>query len=163
MIPRFNYRFSPRDAWHSLQSLTMPVSPVADTLSKLFPGALLHEISSARVGICYALRAFGLRPDAQVGVQPYTCSSVLSAIVAANCQPVFIDINEQLTLDVDDLQRKLPQLDALIVTHTFGIPANISLIQQVAGHLPILEDCAHAFLGRHDGAWLGSFFDAAVF
>lgn len=163
MIPRFNYRFSPRDAWYSLQSLTIPVSPVADTLSKLFPGALLHEISSARVGICYALRAFGLPPGARVGVQPYTCSSVLTAITAAGCQPVFIDINEQLTLDSDDLKRKLPQLNALIVTHTFGIPASIDQIKQLAGHLPILEDCAHAFLSRYENLLLGRFFDAAVF
>ncbi len=163
MIPRFNYRFSLRDVWHSLQSLIMPVKPVADTLSKLFPGALLHEISSARVGVCYALRAFGLPPGARVGVQPYTCSSVLTAIVAAGCQPVFIDINQQLTLDGEDLRRKLPRLDALIVTHTFGIPADIDQIKRLAGHLPILEDCAHAFLCHYENVLLGCFFDAAVF
>ena len=89
-----------------------------------------------------------------VGVQPYTCSSVLTAIVAAGYQPLFIDINEQLTLDGDDLKRKLTQLNALIVTHTFGTPANIDQIKRLAGHLPILEDCAHAFLSRYENVLL---------
>lgn len=163
MITRFNYGYSLRDAWHGIQQITAPDEPTAEPLTGLFPGAALHLVSSARMGISYALQSFDLKPGARVGVQPYTCSSVLSAIVTAGCRPLFIDINDQLTLDTADLQRKVSAIDALIVTHTFGIPANVQLIRQLAGHLPIIEDCAHAFPGQRDGDLLGSFFDMAVF
>lgn len=163
MIPRFNYSYSLRDAWQSLRQLTAPAVSAVDGLRETFPGAELHLISSARMGITYALQIFDLKPGERVGVQPYTCSSVLLAIKAAGCHPVFIDINEQLTLDTVDLQRKVSSIDALIVTHTFGIPANVRVIRQLAGHLPIIEDCAHAFPGQRNGELLGSFFDMAVF
>ena len=163
MIPRFNYAYSLGDAWNSLKGLTSGNKQHTDHFSELFPDAETYLIGSARVGIKLALQAFGLKPGARVGCQPYTCSSVLAAIVAAGYKPLFIDINEQLTLDDDDLRRKLPQLDALIVTHTFGLPANIRQIKQLVGTLPVLEDCAHAFISRYEGTQLGNFFDAAVF
>ncbi|GAB2551954.1 hypothetical protein GCM10027085_49330 [Spirosoma aerophilum] len=163
MIPRFNYRYSLSQAWHDLRLLPSPATGLTGKLSRLFPGASLQLVSSARMGIYYALGSFGLKAGAGIGVQPYTCSSVLSAIVAAGYRPVFIDINDELTLDLDDLQRNLANLDALIVTHTFGMVADVRAIRQVAGHLPIIEDCAHAFLGQCEGDVLGSFFDIAVF
>ncbi|WP_162387368.1 DegT/DnrJ/EryC1/StrS family aminotransferase [Spirosoma endbachense] len=163
MIPRFNYSYSLRDTWDCITGQLFNKKPNASYLNDLFPGADIYFVDSARVGIKYALLAFDLKPGAQIGIQPYTCSSVLAAIAAANCKPVFIDINEQLSLDYDDLQRKLPGLDALIVTHTFGIPAHITQIKQLSGQLPVIEDCAHAFHSRYEGVHVGNFFDAAVF
>lgn len=163
MIPRFNYRYSLRNAWHDLHPLSSTDKSDVDGMDGLFPGSNRHLVSSARMGIYYALRSLHLIPNARVGVQPYTCSSVLSAIVAAGCRPVFIDINEQLTLDTTDLQRIVSDLNALIVTHTFGIPANVRQIRHIVGRLPVIEDCAHVFPGQRDGDTLGSFFDMAVF
>jgi perosamine synthetase len=163
MIPRFNYSYSLRDTWDGITGLLFNKKPNASYLNDLFPDADIYFVDSARVGIKYALLAFDLKPGAQIGIQPYTCSSMLAAIVAANCQPVFIDINEQLSLDCDDLRRKLPGLDALIITHTFGIPANMSQIKQLIGQLPVIEDCAHAFHSWYEGMHVGNFFDAAVF
>lgn len=163
MIPRFNYSYSLQDAWCTLQGLMSGRSSNASSLSALFPASVTYGVSSARAGIYYALRAFNLKPGARVGIQPYTCSSVFAAIVATGYTPVFIDVNQQLTIDIDDLRRKRPDLDALIITHTFGIPAQIETIQRIVGSLPVIEDCAHAFLSHYKGRLVGSFFDAAVF
>ena len=160
MIPRFNYSFSVRNALAALFAKETAGAPV---YSRLFPAAVVHEISHARAGIVYALAALQLRNNAQIGVQPYTCSTVLVAIQRAGFIPVFIDINKTLTLDVDDLMVKVSDLDALIVTHTFGIPANISRIREIVGNLPVIEDCAHAFSCRYQGVQVGNFFDMAVF
>ncbi|QIP13914.1 DegT/DnrJ/EryC1/StrS aminotransferase family protein [Spirosoma aureum] len=163
MIPRFNYSYSLRDTWDGITGLLFNKKPNTSYLNDLFPGAAIYFVDSARMGIKYALLAFNLKPGAKIGIQPYTCSSMLAAIAAANCRPVFIDINEQLSLDCDDLRRKLTGLDALIITHTFGIPANITQIKQLTGQLPVIEDCAHAFHSWYEGIHAGNFFDAAVF
>ena len=163
MIPRFNYSYSFQDIRNGLQSLISRRQPSPSPIENLFPAAVHYPIASARAGIYYALRAFGLKPGARIGVQPYTCSSVMSAITSAGYRPFFIDINPQLSLDVDDLHRKLPYLDALIVTHTFGIPAPIRQLKDVVGQLPVIEDCAHAFLSFYEGRPVGTFFDMAVF
>lgn len=163
MIPRFDYSFSLRDAWDSLKSLMRTRRSGTAFFQRLFPQSRVYEIPSARLGIRYALLALELKQGARIGVQPYTCSSVMAAITAAGFRPVFIDINADLTLDCDDLKKKISSLDALIVTHTFGIPAAIRQLKEIAGHLPIIEDCAHAFLSRYETKPLGSFFDMAVF
>ena len=163
MIPRFNYSYTLEDAWRNLARSIRGLQPATDYLSLLFPSSAAYFVSSARTGIYYALRTFDLKAGARIGIQPYTCSSVLSAIVAAGHIPVFIDINQGLSIDIDDLRRKLPDLDALIVTHTLGIPADIHEIKQFSGRLPIIEDGAHAFLCQYKGKPVGTFFDAAVF
>ncbi|MFC5413086.1 DegT/DnrJ/EryC1/StrS family aminotransferase [Larkinella bovis] len=163
MIPRFSYSFSIGEFWDSLKSLIPRETTSTDCFREFFPSAAVYEISSARLGIQYALQAFQLKQKARIGIQPYTCSSVMAAITAAGFRPVFIDITNELTLDCDDLEKKVNSLDALIVTHTFGIAADIDQIKKKAGHLPIIEDCAHAFLSRYKGIPVGRFFDIAVF
>ena len=163
MIPRFYNSFSVREAWGAMVALLAKES--TDTLfyTRLFPAATIHEISSARVGMGYALTALQLKRNARVGVQPYTCSSVMVAIRKAGFTPVFIDIDETLTIDVNDLANKIADLDALIITHTFGIPANVERIKKLTGDLPVIEDCAHAWGARSGGVQVGNFFDMTVF
>ena len=163
MIPRFNYSFSPVEAWDAAKGIFRPECSNTAYYRSLFPSSTVHEISSARAGLTYALEALQLRQHARIGVQPYTCSSVMSAIRSAGFSPVFIDINHRLTLDCDDLAYKLNEIDALIVTHTFGVPADINRIKELTGNLPVIEDCAHAFLSRYEGIQVGNFFDLAVF
>ena len=163
MIPRFNYSFSPAEAWDAVNGLFRPACSNAAYYKSLFPSSTVYELNSARAGLTYALQALQLKQHARIGVQPYTCSSVMSAIQAAGFQPVFIDINHLLTLDCDDLANKLHEIDALIVTHTFGVPADINRIKELVGNLPVIEDCAHAFLSRYEGIQVGNFFDLAVF
>lgn len=163
MIPRFDYSFSAGAAWKSLKQVQSPGRFNARYFDTLFPKANVFSISSARVGIKYALQAFQLKDHARIGVQPFTCSSVLSAIASLGYTPVFIDIDRSLTLDCADLAHKIDSLDALLVTHMFGNPADVRQLRQLVGRLPVIEDCAHAFLTSYDGQSLGSFFDIAVF
>lgn len=163
MIPRFHYSFPLPELFGSIKALFRPKAANTTHYQPLFPTSQVYEISSARAGITYSLRALGLRPNAGIGVQPYTCSSVMVAIREVGYRPVFIDINRTLTLDCNDLTHKLTDLDALIITHTFGIPADIRRIKELTGNLPVIEDCAHAFSCYYNGIQLGNFFDMAVF
>ena len=163
MIPRFAYSFSLRKAWRAVTDLGKEPLSREGQYNSLFPGSAVYELSSARQGLTICLAALQLGKNARVGVQPYTCSSVLMAIEAAGCRPVFIDINRQLTLDIQDLARKVNTLDALLVTHTFGIAADIDAIKKITRRLPVIEDCAHAFLCKLNGRYLGTQFDLAVF
>jgi len=59
----------------------------------------------------------------RVGVQVFTCSTVLDAIVAEGCIPVFLDINkEYYTSTLDFIKGKIKEMDILLLTHLFGIP-----------------------------------------
>ncbi|WP_080237097.1 DegT/DnrJ/EryC1/StrS family aminotransferase [Spirosoma rigui] len=163
MIPRFDYSFSAGAVWQLLKRIQSRGRFDKPYFTTLFPQADVFEISSARVGIKYALQAFQLNDHARIGVQPFTCSSVLAAIASLGYTPVFIDIDRSLTIDCADLVRKVDSLDALLVTHMFSNPADVRQLRKLVGRLPIIEDCAHAFLTSYDSQPLGTFFDIAVF
>lgn len=102
-------------------------------------------LNHARSGLLLALQALGLPRGSRVGVMALNCHTVMNAVAQAGCRPVFIDVDNNLQLDQEDLQRKSDGLRALIVTHLFGILNDIQAIQQSFPNLIIIEDCAHAF------------------
>ncbi len=98
-----------------------------------------------------------------VGVQPFTCPTVVEAIKSAGCKIVFIDINNQLVIETNDLKKKASRLDALIVTHTFGYPIDVKSIREIMKDKIIIEDCAHAFMSTYKGEPVGREGDFAIF
>jgi len=63
-------------------------------------------------------------------------------------------------MDADDLERKLtPQTRAVVVQHTFGIPADMKRICHVAERngISIIEDCCHTLISKYNEKTVGSF------
>lgn len=102
-------------------------------------------LNHGRSAIVLALFALDLPNETGVGVLAYNCHTVMNAVEQAGCVPVFIDVKDDLTIDVDDLRRKRCQISALVVTHLFGIVNNVESIRKEFPDLIIIEDCAHAF------------------
>lgn len=112
-------------------------------------------LNHARSGIALALMSLKLPPHSRVGVMAYNCHTVTEAIANAGLLPLFIDVDDSLRIDLDDLQRKSADLKALVVTHLFGITGNIETIRLRHPHLTIIEDCAHAYgTGGHTGDFI---------
>lgn len=102
-------------------------------------------LNHARSGLLLALQALGLPQGSRVGLMVYNCHTVMNAVAQAGCEPVFVDVDDALKLDLDDLQRKSEDMKALVVTHLFGIVNDIEVIRKRFPQLVVIEDCAHAF------------------
>lgn len=102
-------------------------------------------VNHARSGLLLALKSLRLPPGSKVGVMVYNCHTVMNAVAQSGCEPVFVDVNDDLKLDLDDLQRKSEAMKALVVTHLFGIVNDIGAIRKRCPQLVVIEDCAHAF------------------
>lgn len=163
MIPRFDFQYSINDFVFEFKHEKKKLNPDLSPFHDYFGTIPVNFISEARVGICMVLRILGLKPRSAIGVQPFTCSSVLSAIKSAGFAIVFIDIDDNFKLSQEDLLKKRHLIDALIVTHTFGFPENVDIIRQIAGSKPIIEDCAQAFLSDYNGKPVGLSGAAGVF
>lgn len=122
---------------------------------------------SGRSALLTLLQAFGIRQEDEVLLQAFTCAAVPNAILWAGAKPVYVDIEkETLNLDINDLEAKItPCSKAVIVQHTFGLPAKVSEVAQIAQkhNLIVIEDCAHALGAQYQGKRVGSFGDAAFF
>ncbi|MBI2411065.1 MAG: aminotransferase class I/II-fold pyridoxal phosphate-dependent enzyme [Candidatus Kerfeldbacteria bacterium] len=129
-----------------------------------------HAIAfdAGRTALYALMDALKLRPDDKVILQSFTCISVPNTIIAAGGKPRYVDIDDSYNIDVDSLEtilRHEQHIRAVIVQHTFGIPADIERIQALCrlhGVL-LIEDCAHALGAAVNGKLVGTFGDAAMF
>lgn len=120
-----------------------------------------------RVALAAILRAFGLRPGDAVAVQAFTCSALAEALLHGELKPQWIDIDPAtFTIDPRDLERKIDGTTrAIIVQHTYGIPADMDAVAEIARRhgVPVIEDCCHTLSSRWHGATVGSLGDAAFY
>jgi dTDP-4-amino-4,6-dideoxygalactose transaminase len=162
LLPRLNVEYPLNDFIYSLSYLTSRKHPY-QRIHKLFGHDRIFFANHARTGLRLVLSALDLPNNSHIGVQPYNCHTVFQAISRAGHKPVFIDIGADYTLDRQDLLNKVNRIDALIVTHLFGIPADLDEISDIAVDIPIIEDCAHSFLSTYKGRLTGTFGDASIF
>jgi len=134
---------------------------------------------SARIGVPYAIStesgrsalytllvAAGIKEGDEVLVQSYTCVAAVAPILWVGATPVYVDVDATLTMSAADFEKKVTsRAKAVIIQHTFGVPANLTgLLALATTHsLFVIEDCAHALGSAFSGKPLGSFGDAAFF
>lgn len=118
-----------------------------------------------RVGLYHLLRTLGIGPGDEVLVQAFTCLAVPEAIMAAGARPVWVDLAPgSVNLSPADCGAKInPRTRAIIVQHTYGIPAELGGILDLARQhqLAVIEDCCHSFASKYSGRLLGTWGDAA--
>jgi len=105
-------------------------------------------------------------PGDEVIVPAYTWMATALAVLAVGAIPVLADIDESLSLDPLDLERKYtPQTRAVIPVHMTGRPANMQAICDFAraNNMFVLEDCSQADGGSYKGRRVGSWGDAGAF
>jgi dTDP-4-amino-4,6-dideoxygalactose transaminase len=115
----------------------------------------LHGIAvvNGTVSLRIALMAAGLEAEDEVIVPTYTFLSTATAVVEANCVPVFVDVDlDTFNMDPTLVEAAItPRTKAIIPVHFAGQPADMDAILAIAGRhdLFVLEDAAHA----HGAIW----------
>jgi perosamine synthetase len=124
-------------------------------------------VSSGTAGLHLCLRALGIGEGDEVIVPSFTFISAGNAVLYERARPVFVDI-EPLTLNIDPekLERSItPKTRAIIAVHTFGHPADMDPIMDIARKhgLPVIEDACEAIGARYRGRPAGGIGDFGVF
>jgi perosamine synthetase len=124
-------------------------------------------VSSGTAGLHLCLRALGVGEGDEVILPSFTFIAAGNAVLYERARPVFVDI-EPLTLNLDPakLERSITsKTRAIIAVHTFGHPADMDPIMEIARkhHLPVIEDAAEAIEARYRGRTVGGIGDFGVF
>ena len=123
-------------------------------------------VNSGTSALICALVGLGVSSGDEVIVPAYTYIATAAAVLAVRAIPVIAEIDESLTLDPADVERKItPRTKAIIPVHMRGTPSRMDELVAVAKKhgLLILEDCAQANGGEYKGKPLGSIGDAGAF
>jgi len=119
-------------------------------------------VSNGTSALRAALLALGIGPGDDVVVTPYSWIATANVIELCGATPVFVDIDPQtFNMDPHLLRERLGQLAeagrldrvrAIMPVHTFGSPAHITEITDIARthSIPVIEDAACA-LGAEEG------------
>ena len=122
--------------------------------------------SSGTSALLIGLLAMELKPGDEVIVPAYTFVASYSSIIFAGGVPVLAEIDESLTVDPKDIQRRItPRTKAIMPVHMLGNPCQMDAIMEIAGKhgLSVLEDACQAAGGVYHGKKLGSIGRAGAF
>lgn len=100
-----------------------------------------YLLNHARTGIVMALRA-ALPKGGRVGVVAYNCHTVANAVANAGCKPFFVDVTEDLRIDVESVP---VDLDAIVVANLFGIRNDVAAIRKRCPRAVVIVDNAHGY------------------
>ena len=110
--------------------------------------------SNGTAALWLAMKALDVKLDDEVLVPSHTAFPTVEAICFAGAVPVFVDIDDTYTVDLDDAAARIsPRTVGFVPVHLYGHPANLDGIVGLCRDrsLWLLEDCAQA----HGAAWRG--------
>lgn len=114
-----------------------------------------------------ALIGLEITSGAEVVTTPYSWGASVSCILHNNAVPIFADVHPDTGL-LDPAAAEACITDrtrAILVTHIYGQPADMTALRQVSDRhgIALIEDGSQAHGARHRGVRVGAFGDASGF
>jgi dTDP-4-amino-4,6-dideoxygalactose transaminase len=145
-------------------TLTSTKGKFVKTLEKRFADLLgvkyVHACSSGTAAVHTAVAALDPEPGDEIVTSPITDMGALTPILYQGAIPVFADVDPRTcNVTARTIEPCLGERTrAVVVTHLFGNPCDMGPILELARarNIPVVEDCAQAFLARYDGRVVGT-------
>lgn len=123
------------------------------------------QLSNGRSAIAVALEHAGISKGDEVLVPAYHSLSMIHPIEWIKATPIFYNIFSDTSLDLKDIiEKKTQNTKAIIITHYFGCMQDLSKLKIYCANnnIVLIEDCAHAFFGSHNGHCVGTQGDYSI-
>ncbi|WP_075900019.1 DegT/DnrJ/EryC1/StrS family aminotransferase [Moorena bouillonii] len=123
-------------------------------------------LNSGTSALLAALAALGIGPGDEVIVPGYTFIASIASVAYSRGIPILAEIDESLTIDPDDVERKIThRTKAIMAVHMLGKPCNMTRLKEIANrhNLYLVEDVAQACGASYKGKKLGTIGDVGAF
>ncbi len=131
-----------------------------DDMKAYFGRKYALAVTSGTAALHTALVAMSIGPGDEVIIPTYAWVACPDAVVAAGATPVLADVDDSLTLDPADVERRITnRTKAIMAVHIRGTPANLDGLSKVAKAygIDLVEDVAQAAGATYRGKKLGTF------
>jgi perosamine synthetase len=119
-----------------------------------------HACSSGSAALHTAVAAINPEPGEEIITTSITDMGAISAILFQGAVPRFADVDPRTyNVTAETIAKCIgPRTRAIMVTHLFGNPCDMDPILELAAQhkIPVIEDCAQAFMAEYKGRVVGS-------
>lgn len=137
------------------------VSLLEDEFATLVGAKYCVAVNSCGSTMFLALICSGVKPGDKVLMNAFTLAPVPSAVEHASAEHVLVDITDNLTIDLVDLERKATASGArhLLLSHMRGHSPDMTALVAQSDRLglTVIEDCAHTMGASWAGQPSGTF------
>ena len=146
-------------------TLTSTKGDFVKTLEKQFAELIGAKFawacSSGSAAIHCAIAAINPEPGDEIITTSITDMGALTPILYQGAIPVFADVDPHTyNVTAETIKARITaKTKAIIVTHLFGNPCDMTAIMKLAAErkLPVIEDAAQSFMATHHGKFVGTF------
>jgi len=134
--------------------------------TELFNVKHVLAVTSGTAALHCAYIAAGIEFGDEVIVPGYTFMATAMAVVVAGGIPVWCDIDESMTIDPKDAEKRItPRTKAIAPVHMSGRICNMDAVMDVAKRhdLMVIEDCAQSCGATFNGQRVGTIGDLGCF
>ncbi|HHZ65846.1 MAG TPA: DegT/DnrJ/EryC1/StrS family aminotransferase [Flavobacteriales bacterium] len=122
-----------------------------------------HEVkhalacTSATTALHLSLVALNIKQGDEVIVPSFTWIATANVVLYCGARPILVDIDTStFNMDPNDVAAKITKkTKAIIAVHLFGLCADMDLIRECAGDIPIIEDAACAAGAKYKDKFAG--------
>ena len=123
-------------------------------------------LNSGTGALMAAMSALEIGPGCEVILPAFLWVATVASVVHQNAIPVLCEVDDSLSMDPVDLERRItPRTRLIVPIHMAGTPCDMGAIMDVANRhgIPVLEDCAQCNGGTYRGRPLGSIGHVGIF
>jgi 8-amino-3,8-dideoxy-alpha-D-manno-octulosonate transaminase len=123
-------------------------------------------VTSGTAALHTALIGLGVKPGDEVVIPTYAWVACPDAVVAAGGTPILADIDDSMTMDPRDAERRITKkTKAIMAVHARGVPCDLGALMEIAerNSIPLIEDVAQGAGATYRGRKLGSYGDVGTF
>jgi dTDP-4-amino-4,6-dideoxygalactose transaminase len=140
-------------------------------------------LNSSTIGMELTLRWFGIKEGDEVLLPAYTYCATANVVLHCGATPIMVDINDDFTIDLEDLKKKITSKTKVIIPVDIGgLPCDYDSLnhlirseevikhftptneeQRQLGRILLMDDAAHSLGATYKGNRIGTQADVSVF
>lgn len=154
-----------KDLWESrwLTNMGAKHNELKDRLCEYLKVENTELFVNGHLALYCALKALDLKGE--IITTPFTFASTTNAIVQAGCTPVYCDVSDDYTIDINKIEPLITdKTSAILAVHVYGNVCDVDAIEKIAKKydLKVIYDAAHAFGVEYKGRGICTYGDISM-